>query len=89
MSSEVNAGRSPPLPTFAEEPDIYDADPEEVLVSTDAIQVKARKPTREQRPSADDTSGKEEEVKKKRISQDLMLVEGRGGSFSGIFLGGA
>lgn len=45
LSSEVSASnRSLALPSFAEAVDIYDADSEEVLVSTDAIQVKAQNP---------------------------------------------
>jgi hypothetical protein len=90
--SEVSASkRSLALPTFAEAVDIYDADSEEVLVSTDAIQVKAQKPTRERRRDADDTPRKEEKkkekVKKKRIETDLMLVQGRDGSFRHLSAG--
>jgi len=89
LSSEVGASRSLALPTFAEAVDIYDAGSEEVLVSTDAIQVKAQKPTRERRWGADDTPGKEEEEKKvkKRINTDLMLVQGRDGSFRHLSAG--
>lgn len=58
--------------------DIYDASSEEVLVMTDAIQVKAQKPTREQR-AGEPKGGKK--VKKKRVSTDLLLLEGRDGSF--------
>ncbi len=93
LSSEVDASRSLALPTFAEALDIYDADAEEVLVSTDAIQVKAQKPTRERRRrrDADDTpreeEKKKEKVKKKRIETDLMLVQGRDGSFRHLSAG--
>jgi len=79
------------VPTFAEALDIYDADSEEVLVSTDAIRAKAQKPIRERRRDADDTPRKEEEkkekVKKKRIDTDLMLVQGRDGSFRHLSAG--
>jgi hypothetical protein len=86
LSSEVGASRrSLALPTFAEAVDIYDAGSEEVLVSTDAIQVKTQKPTRERRRGADyfyDTpEEKEKKVKKKRINTDLMLIQGKDGSF--------
>jgi hypothetical protein len=94
LSSEVSASnRSLALPTFAEAVDIYDADSEEVLVSTDAIQVKAQKPTRERRRrrDAENTPRKEEKkkekVKKKRIDTDLMLVQGRDGSFRHLSAG--
>ena len=63
LSWEVSATRSLALPTFAEALDIYDADSKEVLVSTDAIQVKAQKPTRERRRDANDTPSKEEKEK--------------------------
>jgi hypothetical protein len=73
------------LPTFAEAVDIYDAGSEEVLVSTDAIQVKTQKPTRERHRGADyfyDTpEEKEKKVKKKRINTDLMLIQGKDDSF--------
>lgn len=87
------ANRSLPLPTLAEEVDIYDPEAEEVLVFTDAIQVKAQKPTRMRRkeevvrssePSSSSSSSgsnSSEKKKKKRISTDLMLFEGRDGSF--------
>lgn len=92
LSSEVSASRSLPLPAFAKALDIYDADAEEVLVSTDAIQVKAQKPTRERRcREADDTPSEEEEkkekVKKKRIDTELMLVQSRDGSFRHLSAG--
>jgi hypothetical protein len=94
LSSEVGASRSLPMPSFAEAVDIYDADSEEVLVSTDAIQVKAQKPTRERRRrrrDAENTPRKEEKkkekVKKKRIDTDLMLVQGRDGSFRHLSAG--
>jgi hypothetical protein len=63
LSWEVSATRSLALPTFAEALDIYAADSKEVLVSTDAIQVKAQKPTRERRRDANDTPRKEEKEK--------------------------
>lgn len=91
LSSEVSASsRSLPMPTFAEALDIYDVDSEEVLVSTDAIQVKGQKPTRERRRDAGDTPRKEEkkqEKVKKRIQTDLMLVQSRDGSFRHLSAG--
>jgi hypothetical protein len=48
LSWEVSASnRSLPMPTFAQAVDIYDTCSGEVLVSTDAIQVKAQKSTRD------------------------------------------
>jgi hypothetical protein len=90
LSSEVSASRSLTLPTFAESLDIYDADSEEVLVSTDAIQVKAQKPSRERRRGAehDSPEEKEKKVKKKRINTDLMLIQGRDGSFRHLLSAG-
>jgi len=87
LSSEVSASRSLALPTFAEAIDIYEARSEEVLVSTDAIQVKAQKPTRERRRGTDDALGKEEKKKVKRINTDLMLMQGRDGSFRHLSAG--
>lgn len=90
LSSEVSASRSLALPTFAESLDIYEADSEEVLVSTDAIQVKAQKPSRERRRGAehDSPEEKEKKVKKKRINTDLMLIQGRDGSFRHLLSAG-
>jgi len=94
LSWEVSASnRSLALPTFAEAVDIYDADSEEVLVSTDAIQVKAQKPTRERRRDADDRAPRKEEKKKEkvkkkqRINTDLMLIQGKDGSFRHLSAG--
>jgi hypothetical protein len=93
LSWEVSASRWLPMPTFAEALDIYDADSEEVLVSSDAIQVKAQKPTRERHRGweAEDTpreeEKKKEKIKKERINTDLMLLEGRDGSFRHLSAG--
>ncbi len=76
LCSEVAAARSLPLPAIAEAVDIYDASSEEVLVMTDAIQVKAQKPTRER--AGEPKRGKKV---KKRVNTDLLLLEGREGSF--------
>jgi hypothetical protein len=58
------------------------------LVMTEAIQVKAQKPTRER---ADDERRcrrpEEEEKVKKRINTDLMLLEGGDGSFRHLSAG--
>jgi hypothetical protein len=77
------------MPSFAEALDIYDARCEEVLVSTDAIQVKAQKPTRERHWGADyyDTQEEKEKKVKKRINTDLMLVQGKDGSFRHLSAG--
>lgn len=77
LRSEVAAVRSLPLPAIDEAVDIYDASSEEVLVMTDAIQVKAQKPTREHAGC----TTKREKKAKKRVSTDLLLLEGRDGSF--------
>ncbi len=81
LRSEVQAARPLPLPAVAGAVDIYDASSEEVLVMSDAIQVKAQKPTRER--AGEPNGGRREErkkVKKKRVSTDLLLLEGRDGS---------
>ncbi len=75
LRSEVAATRSMPLPAIEEAVDIYEASSEEVLVMSDAIQVKAQKPTRER--TGEPKRGK----KLKRVSTDLLLLEGREGSF--------
>jgi hypothetical protein len=73
--------------------DIYDAECQEVLVSSDAIQVKAQKPTRQRPQSAqeeeeEDTLAKEnKKVVKKRINTDLMLIEGQDGSYRHLMAG--
>jgi hypothetical protein len=76
LCSEVAAARSMALPAIEEAVDVYDASSEEVLVMSDAIQVKAQKPTRER-------AGEPKRAKKlkKRVSTDLLLFEGRDGSF--------
>src|SRR5215211_3203572 len=82
LRSEVGAARSMPLPAVEEAVDIYDASSEEVLVMTDAIQVKAQKPTRPRAgESADEPKRAKKNAKKKRVSTDLLLLEGREGSF--------
>lgn len=78
LCSEVAAARSLPLPAIEEAVDIYDASSEEVLVMSDAIQVKAQKPTRER---AGRTPKRAKKKVKKRVSTDLVLLEGREGSF--------
>jgi hypothetical protein len=66
LSSEVGASRSLPMPSFAEALDIYDADAEEVLVSTDAIEVKAQKPSRERHRRRRDADGVPRGKRRKR-----------------------
>jgi hypothetical protein len=75
LRSEVEATRSVTLPSVDGAVDVYDASCEEVLVMSDAIQVKAQKPTRER--AGEPKRGK----KLKRVSTDLLLLEGRDGSF--------
>jgi hypothetical protein len=77
LCSEVAAASSLPLPAIEEAVDIYEASSKEVLVMSDAIQVKAQKPTRE-RTGEPKKQGKKA---KKRVSTDLLLLEGRDGSF--------
>jgi hypothetical protein len=75
LCSEVAAARSVALPAIEEAVDVYEASSEEVLVMSDAIQVKAQKPTRER--TGEPKRGKQV----KRVSTDLLLLEGRDGSF--------
>ena len=85
LRSEVAATRSLSLPAVDGEVDVYDEQVEEVLVMTDAIQVKAQKPTRRR---AGERKQEEEKAKKKRVSTDLMLVQGRDGSSRHLSAGG-
>jgi hypothetical protein len=78
LRSEVATTLALPLPAVGEAVDIYEASSEEVLVMTDAIQVKAQKPTRE---SAGHEAPKPGKKVNKRVSTDLFLLEGRDGSF--------
>lgn len=77
LRSEVEATQPLPFPAIGETVDIYDARCEEVLVMSDAIQVKAQKPTRE---SAGELKPETTKVNK-RVSTDLLLVESQDGSF--------
>lgn len=85
LRAEVSATGSLPKPTIAEEVDIYDACSEEVSVLSDAIQVKAQKPTRRRRGA--DKPQPEGKKKVKRINTDLMLLQGRDGSFRHLSAG--
>lgn len=82
LRSEVEAARLLPFPVVDGEVDIYDGRAEEVLAMSDAIQVKAQKRTRE-RAGCSTKQGK----KVKRISTDLMLLQGRDGSFRHLSAG--
>ena len=84
LRAEVDSAGSLPVPAIEEAVDIYDGEAEEVLVMSDAIQVKAQKPTRGR---VDERCGGPEEKKVKRISTDLMLFEGRDGSFRHLSAG--
>jgi hypothetical protein len=80
LRSEVGAARSLALPAVdGAAVDIYDTSSEEILVMSDAIQVKAQKPTRERAGRAPKRA--KTQLKNKRVSTDLLLLEGRGGSF--------
>lgn len=80
LNSEVGATGSVALPAIEEAVDIYEVSSEEVLVMSDAIQVKAQEPTRER--AGEPKRGKQVKKKvKKRVSTDLVLLEGRDGSF--------
>lgn len=82
LLSEVTAARSLPLPAVDGAVDIYDdACSEEVLVMTDAIQVKAQKPIRER------AGEPKREKKVKRVSTDLLLLEGQDGSLRHLCAG--
>lgn len=81
LLSEVTAAQSLPLPVVEEAVDIYDACSEEVLVMSDAIQVKAQKPTRER------AGQPKREKKVKRVSTDVLLLEGQDGSLRHLCAG--
>lgn len=66
------------LPAVDGAVDLYDASSEEILVMSDAIQVKAQKPSRER---AGEPRRREKKKVKRVISTDLLLLEGRDGSF--------
>lgn len=78
LCSEVAAARSLPLPAIEEAVDVYDASSKEVLVMSDAIQVKAQRSLPPER-AGEPKRGKK--ANKKRVSTDLVLLEGRDGSF--------
>jgi hypothetical protein len=88
LRSEVAAARSLPLPTVDEAVDVYDASSsEEVLVMTDAaIQVKSLR-SLPPRARAGRTTKREKKAKKRVISTDLLLLEGRDGSFRYLWAG--
>jgi hypothetical protein len=77
LCSEVAAAGPLPIPAVEEAVEIYEASSEEVLVMTDAIQVKAQKPTRERAGEAPRRAKKVN----KRVSTDLLLLESREGPF--------
>jgi hypothetical protein len=100
LREEVEAAgrRSLAHPTIDETVDIYEEKAEEVLVMTDAIQVKAQKKTREvvahaSEPGSSSSSssssggGGREGKKVKRINMDLLLLEGQDGSFRHLCAG--
>ncbi len=74
LCSEIAAARSVTLPAIDEAVDIYDASCEEVLVMSDAIQLKAQKPTRE-RAGCTPKRGK----KVKRVSAPTFCAPRRSG----------
>lgn len=74
LQAEVETAQNLPMPRLAERVDVYDA-AEEVLVLTDGIGVKAQKPTHEK------AGEPRKEKSQKRHDTDVMLFEGRDGSF--------
>jgi hypothetical protein len=82
LRSEVAATEELAIPAFSEKADIYDEKAEEVLVMTDAIQVKAQKGTHQSSEGrASCVDGQKHNKKVKRISTEMMLLESRDGSF--------
>lgn len=81
LRSEVAATEELAMPAFSEEAGIYDEKAEEVLLMADAIQVKAQKRTRQRRGAFSCADGQEHKKKVKRISTEMMLLEGQDGSF--------
>jgi hypothetical protein len=73
LVAEVHASQTLPFPPVTETVDLYDPDAEEVLVLTDAIGVKAQKPTRD-KPGDPPTLG----VAKRHDTDVLMLQKGDG-----------
>jgi hypothetical protein len=76
LAKEVADCQKLPFPKLAPSVDIYSAEAEEVLVLTDAIGVKAQKPTRD-KPGCAHTSKKE-----KRHDTDVLLLECPSGEFA-------
>src|SRR5215218_10346837 len=81
LRSEVAATEELAIPAFSEKADIYDEKAEEVLVMTDAIQVKAQKGTHQSSEGGACVDGHKHNKKVKRISTEMMLLESRDGSF--------
>jgi hypothetical protein len=87
LRAEVAAAERLALPSITEAVDIYDASSEEVLALTDAIQVKAQKPTRQvarkkrRCVAGEPKRERKKKQKRKRIETDLMLLQGQNGSF--------
>lgn len=75
LVAEVRACQKLPAPVVADTLDLYDAKAEEVLVLTDAIGVKAQKPTRD-KPGATPTK-----KQAKRHDTSVLLLQKPGGDF--------
>ena len=75
LCAQVAAAQTLPFPALAASVDLYDPEAAEVLVLVDGIGVKAQKPTRDKpgAPPAQKTV--------KRHDTDVMLLQGRDGSF--------
>jgi hypothetical protein len=81
LAQEVMACQKLPAPEIATSVDIYASEAEEVLVLTDAIGVKAQKPTRD-KPGTPPTA-----KEAKRHDTDVLLLERPGGDF--VYLAGS
>jgi len=81
LAQEVTAGQDLPAPQIASSVDIYAPAAEEVLVLTDAIGVKAQKPTR------DKPGGAPTLKEAKRHDTDVLLLERPDGDF--VYLAGS
>ncbi len=75
LADQVRACQELPAPTVADRVDIYDGQAEEVLVLTDAIGVKAQKPTRDKPAEARTTK------QAKRHDTDVLLLQKPEGDF--------
>lgn len=87
LCEEATLTEKLPMPAFGEDPDLYEGEAEEMLVMADAIGVKAQKSTRRRPGAPVDNSGHDKNNKTKTTSTEMMLVEGRDGSFRQLCAG--